>query len=58
MSEQNPTWIADWHPEDETFWNSKGKFVARRNLTWSIVAEHIGFSVRSEERRVGKECPV
>jgi NNP family nitrate/nitrite transporter-like MFS transporter len=45
MSEQNPTWIADWHPEDETFWNSKGKFVARRNLIWSIVAEHIGFSV-------------
>ena len=45
MSEQNPTWIADWNPEDETFWNSKGKFVARRNLIWSIVAEHIGFSV-------------
>jgi NNP family nitrate/nitrite transporter-like MFS transporter len=45
MSEQNPTWIADWNPEDTTFWNSKGKFVARRNLIWSIVAEHIGFSV-------------
>jgi MFS transporter, NNP family, nitrate/nitrite transporter len=45
MSEQNPTWISDWNPEDETFWNSKGKFVARRNLIWSIVAEHIGFSV-------------
>ncbi len=45
MSEQNPTWIADWNPEDETFWNSKGKFIARRNLIWSIVAEHIGFSV-------------
>ncbi len=45
MSDQSPTWISDWNPEDETFWNSKGKFVARRNLIWSIVAEHIGFSV-------------
>src|SRR6516225_5743271 len=45
MSEQNPSWIADWNPEDEKFWESKGKFIARRNLIWSIVAEHIGFSV-------------
>src|SRR5712672_1004047 len=45
MSEQNPTWISDWNPEDETFWNSKGKGIAQRNLIWSIVAEHIGFSV-------------
>jgi MFS transporter, NNP family, nitrate/nitrite transporter len=45
MSEQNPTWISDWNPEDEAFWNSKGKVIARRNLIWSIVAEHIGFSV-------------
>jgi NNP family nitrate/nitrite transporter-like MFS transporter len=45
MSEQNPSWISDWNPEDETFWESKGKFIARRNLIWSIVAEHIGFSV-------------
>src|ERR1700757_1916885 len=45
MSEQNPTWISDWNPEDEKFWEAKGKFVARRNLIWSIVAEHIGFSV-------------
>jgi NNP family nitrate/nitrite transporter-like MFS transporter len=46
MSEQqNPTWISDWNPEDETFWNTKGKVIARRNLIWSIVAEHIGFSV-------------
>jgi MFS transporter, NNP family, nitrate/nitrite transporter len=39
------TWIADWNPDDEKFWQAKGKFVARRNLIWSIVAEHIGFSV-------------
>jgi NNP family nitrate/nitrite transporter-like MFS transporter len=41
----NQTWISDWRPEDETFWNSTGKFVARRNLIWSIVAENIAFSV-------------
>src|SRR6201993_4865011 len=45
MSQQNPTWISEWNPEDETFWNTTGKVVARRNLIWSIVAEHVGFSV-------------
>src|ERR1700751_6163956 len=45
MSQQNPTWISEWKPEDETFWNATGKVIARRNLIWSIVAEHIGFSV-------------
>jgi MFS transporter, NNP family, nitrate/nitrite transporter len=45
MSLKDPTWISDWNPEDEAFWNSKGKLIARRNLIWSIVAEHIGFSV-------------
>jgi MFS transporter, NNP family, nitrate/nitrite transporter len=39
------TWISDWRPEDEAFWEAKGKTVARRNLIWSIVAEHIGFSI-------------
>ena len=42
---RSPTWISDWRPEDEAFWNAKGKAIARRNLIWSIVAEHIGFSV-------------
>jgi NNP family nitrate/nitrite transporter-like MFS transporter len=42
---KNSTWISDWRPEDTTFWESTGKFVARRNLIWSIVAENIGFSV-------------
>ncbi|MGY4291178.1 nitrate/nitrite transporter NarK [Bradyrhizobium sp. LM2.7] len=41
----NSTWISDWRPEDEAFWNATGKTIARRNLIWSIVAEHIGFSV-------------
>ncbi|MBV8923737.1 MAG: MFS transporter [Bradyrhizobium sp.] len=45
MSEPTPTWISDWDPENEKFWESRGKFIARRNLIWSIVAEHIGFSV-------------
>src|ERR1700722_6467286 len=45
LMSKDPAWISEWNPEDETFWNSKGKFVARRNLIWSIVAEHIGFSV-------------
>src|SRR5580658_2871587 len=45
MSTQDPTWISDWKPEDENFWKAKGKAIARRNLIWSIVAEHIGFSV-------------
>jgi MFS transporter, NNP family, nitrate/nitrite transporter len=45
MSAKDPTWISDWNPEDASFWESKGKAVARRNLIWSIVAEHIGFSV-------------
>ncbi len=39
------TWILDWNPEDQNFWESKGKFIARRNLIWSIVAEHLGFSI-------------
>jgi NNP family nitrate/nitrite transporter-like MFS transporter len=38
-------WIDDWRPEDETFWEETGHRVARRNLVWSIFAEHLGFSV-------------
>jgi MFS transporter, NNP family, nitrate/nitrite transporter len=45
LGEQGRTWISQWNPEDELFWTSTGKFVARRNLIWSIVAEHIGFSI-------------
>ena len=43
---QNSTWISDWNPEDETYWKTENfSVVARRNLIWSIVAEHVGFSV-------------
>jgi NNP family nitrate/nitrite transporter-like MFS transporter len=38
-------WISDWNPEDQKFWESKGKRIARRNLIWSIFAEHLGFSI-------------
>ena len=41
MNTPNPIWISDWNPEDPTFWETKGKWIARRNLIWSIVAEHI-----------------
>jgi MFS transporter, NNP family, nitrate/nitrite transporter len=45
MSKPNSSWIANWNPEDEKFWEAKGKFIARRNLIWSIFAEHLGFSI-------------
>ncbi|MDQ4133518.1 MAG: MFS transporter, partial [Actinomycetota bacterium] len=38
-------WIDDWRPEDETFWETTGKKIARKNLAFSIFAEHLGFSV-------------
>jgi NNP family nitrate/nitrite transporter-like MFS transporter len=38
-------WIDDWRPEDERFWESEGRSIARKNLALSIFAEHIGFSV-------------
>jgi NNP family nitrate/nitrite transporter-like MFS transporter len=45
MREPHTSWIKDWRPEDETFWEQRGKHIARRNLIWSIVAEHLGFSI-------------
>ena len=38
-------WIDDWRPEDERFWEATGKRIARRNLIFSIFAEHLGFNV-------------
>ncbi|HEX6522442.1 MAG TPA: nitrate/nitrite transporter [Streptosporangiaceae bacterium] len=40
-------WIADWDPENPGFWHKVGARVARRNLIFSILAEHVGFSVWS-----------
>jgi NNP family nitrate/nitrite transporter-like MFS transporter len=38
-------WIEHWEPENPEFWASKGCVIAKRNLCFSILAEHIGFSV-------------
>ncbi|MDQ4054091.1 MAG: MFS transporter [Actinomycetota bacterium] len=45
LARRTGRWIDDWRPEDEEFWEGGGKKVARRNLVWSIFAEHLGFSV-------------
>jgi MFS transporter, NNP family, nitrate/nitrite transporter len=37
--------ISDWKPEDEKFWESTGKYIARRNLYWSMFALHHGFAI-------------
>lgn len=42
-----PHWIIDWRPEDEAYWASTGRPIARRNLIFSILSEHIGFSIWS-----------
>jgi len=38
-------WIDHWEPEDEVFWETTGKRIARRNLVLSIFAEHLGFAI-------------
>lgn len=38
-------WIDHWDPEDETFWEETGEKVAKRNLFFSVLSEHIGFSI-------------
>jgi NNP family nitrate/nitrite transporter-like MFS transporter len=38
-------WIDDWNPEDEGFWTRTGAKIANRNLWFSILSEHIGFSI-------------
>ena len=39
--------IEHWDAEDVEAWEAGGAKVARRNLIWSIFAEHVGFSVWS-----------
>lgn len=39
--------ITDWDPEDVAAWEAGNKKIARRNLIWSVIAEHIGFSIWS-----------
>ncbi|MFI5680519.1 nitrate/nitrite transporter [Streptomyces cellulosae] len=38
-------WIQQWDPEDETFWKETGEKIAKRNLLFSVLSEHIGFSI-------------
>ncbi|WP_326753018.1 NarK/NasA family nitrate transporter [Streptomyces hirsutus] len=45
MTAPSGRWIQQWDPEDETFWNRTGERVARRNLLYSVLSEHIGFSI-------------
>lgn len=41
-------WIEQWDPEDERFWHEGGgKRIAARNLVFSVLSEHIGFSIWS-----------
>ncbi len=40
-------WIEVWRPENALFWERTGAKVARRNLIFSVLSEHIGFSVWS-----------
>ncbi|MFJ7248139.1 nitrate/nitrite transporter [Kitasatospora sp. NPDC098652] len=39
--------LAGWDPEDEELWARGGARIARRNLVFSVLSEHIGFSVWS-----------
>ena len=36
-----------WDPEDVAAWEAGNKYIARRNLIWSVAAEHVGFSIWS-----------
>ena len=37
--------LEDWHPEDSTFWNSRGRGIARKNLWISIPCLFLAFAV-------------
>ncbi|WP_028934521.1 nitrate/nitrite transporter [Pseudonocardia spinosispora] len=45
MSQLRRRWIDHWDPEDAGFWERTGARVAYRNLWFSILSEHIGFSI-------------
>ncbi|HZD15857.1 MAG TPA: nitrate/nitrite transporter, partial [Pseudonocardiaceae bacterium] len=45
MPARGGRWIDHWEPEDPKFWEKTGKRVANRNLWFSILSEHIGFSL-------------
>ncbi len=39
--------LSNWDPEDTVAWEAGNKNIARRNLIWSVAAEHVGFSIWS-----------
>ena len=39
--------IEHWDAEDVEAWEAGGAKIAKRNLIWSIFAEHVGFSIWS-----------
>ncbi|NEW52957.1 NarK/NasA family nitrate transporter [Nocardia cyriacigeorgica] len=39
--------LEHWDAEDVAAWEAGGKDIAKRNLIWSVVAEHVGFSIWS-----------
>ncbi|MDL9936788.1 nitrate/nitrite transporter [Gordonia sp. ABSL1-1] len=39
--------ITDWDPEDREAWDAGNDKIAKRNLIWSVICEHVGFSVWS-----------
>ncbi|MGW6918881.1 nitrate/nitrite transporter [Kitasatospora sp. NPDC054939] len=47
MSRTGGRWIQQWDPEDEEFWERTGRRTANRNLLFSVLSEHIGFSIWS-----------
>jgi len=38
-------WIEEWQPDDDAFWERRGKSVAHHNITFSIFAEFLAFCV-------------
>ncbi|HEX4557809.1 MAG TPA: nitrate/nitrite transporter [Mycobacterium sp.] len=47
MSKGRSHVLVDWDPEDSVAWEAGNNRIARRNLIWSVVAEHVGFSIWS-----------
>jgi MFS transporter, NNP family, nitrate/nitrite transporter len=44
---ERPHHILHWDPEDLLAWEAGNKIIARRNLIWSVMSVHLGFSVWS-----------
>lgn len=45
LDRRDGRWIHRWEPEEPAFWEAVGARTARRNLVFSILSEHVGFSV-------------